>query len=67
VKIVKSKISIDWKLKESVQAEMRVQVKRVLKRHGYPPDKQKKAVELVMEQTKVIGDAWLTTSGLALD
>lgn len=67
MKIVKSKISIDWKLKESVQAEMRVQVKRVLKRHGYPPDKQKKAVELVMEQTKVIGDAWLTTSGLALD
>ncbi|MDP2767887.1 MAG: DUF3387 domain-containing protein, partial [Candidatus Methanoperedens sp.] len=44
---VRNNISIDWTLKESVQAKLRVMVKRVLKKHGYPPDKQKKATETV--------------------
>ena len=38
----------------SVQAKLRVMVKRILKKHGYPPDKQKKATETVLEQAKLI-------------
>ena len=54
VKTIKNNLTIDWTLKESVQAKMRVSVKRVLKRYKYPPDKQKEAVETVLEQAQVI-------------
>ena len=47
-------MAIDWTLKESVQAKMRVLVKRILKKYGYPPDKQKKATETVLEQAALI-------------
>ncbi|MDP2766765.1 MAG: DUF3387 domain-containing protein, partial [Candidatus Methanoperedens sp.] len=55
---VRNNISIDWTLKESVQAKLRVMVKRVLKKHGYPPDKQKKATETVLEQAVLICKDW---------
>jgi len=51
---IRNNISIDWTLKESVQAKMRVIVKRILKKYGYPPDKQKKATESVLEQASLI-------------
>ncbi|MFA5106198.1 MAG: type I restriction endonuclease subunit R [Candidatus Micrarchaeia archaeon] len=59
VKTVKNSVSIDWTLKQSVQAEMRVMVKRILRKYGYPPDKQQKATETVLEQTKLLSNAWL--------
>jgi len=46
--------AIDWTLKESVQAKLRVLVKRVLRRHGYPPDKQKQATITVLQQAELI-------------
>ncbi|MCL7412788.1 MAG: type I restriction endonuclease subunit R [ANME-2 cluster archaeon] len=51
---IRNNISIDWTLKESVQAKMRVMVKRILKKYDYPPDKQKKATETVLEQAALI-------------
>ena len=51
---IRNNVSIDWTLKESVQAKMRVIVKRILKKYGYPPDKQKKATETVLEQASLI-------------
>jgi type I restriction enzyme R subunit len=45
--------TIDWDKRESVQAKMRVVVKRILREHGYPPDKQEKAVQTVMEQAEL--------------
>jgi type I restriction enzyme, R subunit len=54
VKTIRNNLTIDWTLKESVQAKLRVSVKRVLKQYGYPPDKQKKAVETVLEQANMI-------------
>jgi len=51
---IRNNISIDWTLKESVQAKMRVMVKHILKKYGYPPDKQKKATETVLEQASLI-------------
>ncbi len=48
---IKNSISIDWNIRESVQAKMKMTVKRLLKKYGYPPDKTEKAVATVMEQT----------------
>lgn len=50
---IRKNVSIDWTLRESIQAKLRVIVKRILKKYGYPPDKQKKATELVLEQAKL--------------
>ncbi len=55
---VRNNIKIDWTLRENVQAEMRVMIKRILRKYGYPPDKQAKATELVMEQAEVMCEAW---------
>lgn len=46
--------SIDWSVKESVRAKLRVIIKRVLKMHGYPPDKTEAAVRLVLEQAEMM-------------
>lgn len=51
---IKNSISVDWAIRESVQAKMKMTVKRLLKKYGYPPDKTAKAVEIVMAQTKLM-------------
>lgn len=51
---IKNSISVDWAIRESVQAKMKMTIKRLLKKYGYPPDKTLKAVEIVMEQTKLM-------------
>ena len=43
-------VTIDWTLRENVRAQLRVLVKRILRKHGYPPDKQEKATQTVLEQ-----------------
>ncbi|VVB81470.1 Uncharacterised protein [uncultured archaeon] len=53
---IKKNTAIDWAVKESIQAKMRVAVKRILRKYGYPPDKQAKATELVLEQAKLLCD-----------
>lgn len=53
---VKNSITIDWDKKESVQAKMRVMIKRILKKYGYPPEKQDQAVKTILEQAKLIAD-----------
>lgn len=53
-KSVKNNVKIDWAIRENVRAEMRVIVKRILRKYGYPPDKQAKATELVLEQAELI-------------
>jgi type I restriction enzyme R subunit len=51
---IKNNISVDWTIRESVQAKMKMTIKRLLKKYGYPPDKTAKAVDIVMEQTKLM-------------
>ncbi|MDD4540208.1 MAG: type I restriction endonuclease subunit R, partial [Lentisphaeria bacterium] len=58
VKSVRNSITIDWTVRENVRAQMRVIIKRILRRYGYPPDKQAKATELVLEQAEVLCHAW---------
>lgn len=51
---IKNSVTIDWSLKESVQAAMRVKIKKLLRKYGYPPDKQPQAVETVMKQAELM-------------
>lgn len=60
VEAVRSNVTIDWTLRENVRAHIRVIVKRILRRHGYPPDKQEKATQMVLEQAEVVSEAWAT-------
>ena len=58
VKAVRSSITIDWTVRENVRAQMRVIIKRILRKYGYPPDKQVRATELVLEQAEVLCKDW---------
>jgi len=58
VDTVRKNTTIDWTVRESVRANLRVMVKRVLRRHGYPPDKQEKAVKTVLEQAELLCKDW---------
>lgn len=53
---LKQNITLDWQHKESVRAKLRVAVKRVLKKYGYPPDMQKLAVDRVIEQAELVAE-----------
>jgi len=55
---VKNNVTIDWELRESARAKIRVLVKRILREYGYPPDLQRAATQLVLEQAEVLCDAW---------
>ena len=51
---VRKNVTIDWTIRENVRAQLRVVVKRILRKYGYPPDKQEKATHTVLEQAEVI-------------
>ena len=58
VETVRNNVTIDWTMRENVRAKLRVLVKRVLRKHGYPPDKQEKATQTVLEQAEVLSELW---------
>lgn len=58
VKKVKANTSIDWTIKENVQAKLRIIVKRTLRKYGYPPDKQLLATENILKQAELFADEW---------
>lgn len=58
VKSVHENATIDWTMKENVRAKLRVMVRRILRKYGYPPDKQEKATRTVLEQAEVIARDW---------
>ena len=60
VETVRSNVTIDWTLRENVRANLRRLVKRVLRKHGYPPDKQESATRTVLEQAEVVSAGWET-------
>ncbi len=62
VRTVRANVTIDWTLRENVRAQLRVLIKRILRKYGYPPDKQEKATETVLEQARILCDA--TFSGV---
>ena len=58
VETLRQNVTIDWTLRENVRANLRVLVKRVLRKHGYPPDKQEKATRTVLEQAEALSADW---------
>ena len=58
VETVRKNVTIDWTLRENVRAQLRVLVKRTLRNYGYPPDKQEKATQTVLEQAEVLSAGW---------
>ena len=58
VETVRGNVTIDWTLRENVRANLRRLVKRILRKHGYPPDKQEKATQTVLEQAEVLSAGW---------
>ena len=58
VETVRNNVKIDWTLRENVRANLRRLVKRILRKHGYPPDKQEKATRTVLEQAEVLSEGW---------
>jgi len=59
VETVRKNVTIDWTLRENVRAQLRVLVKRILRKHGYPPDKQEKATQTVLEQAELLSQEWV--------
>ena len=58
VATVRANVTIDWTVRENVRAHLRVLVKRILRKYGYPPDKQEKATRTVLEQAEVLSEGW---------
>jgi type I restriction enzyme R subunit len=58
VHTIHSSATIDWTKKESVRAKMRIEVRKLLARCGYPPDLQRAAVDLVIQQAESLAGAW---------
>jgi len=59
--MIRKSVTIDWTQRESVQADIRLKVKKILRKYGYPPDKQERATRTVLEQAEVIARDWVGT------
>ncbi|HWA16694.1 MAG TPA: DUF3387 domain-containing protein, partial [Gemmatimonadales bacterium] len=58
VATVRANVKIDWTVREDVRAQLRVLVKRILRKYGYPPDKAEKATQTVLEQASLLSEGW---------
>lgn len=58
VETVRRNVTIDWTIRDNVRAHLRVLVKRILRKYGYPPDKQERATQTVLEQAEVLSEIW---------
>ncbi len=55
---LRASTTVDWQVRESVRAKLRILVRRTLQRYKYPPDKAVEAVELVLQQAEVLSNSW---------
>lgn len=58
VNTVHQNTTVDWAVKESIRAKLRTMVKRILRKYGYPPDKQEKVTHTVLEQAELLCKDW---------
>jgi type I restriction enzyme R subunit len=58
VESIHQNVTIDWTKRENVRAKLRLTVKKILRKYGYPPDKQEKATQTVLEQAELIAKDW---------
>ena len=62
---LRKNITVDWAIRDSVRASLRLLVKRILRKYKYPPDQQNEAVELVLQQAQTLGDAWVYSNNFS--
>jgi type I restriction enzyme R subunit len=55
---LKANVSVDWAHRQNARARLRVLVKRILKKYGYPPDMQDEAVQTVLQQAEALSASW---------
>ena len=55
---IRKNVSTDWTVRESARAKIRVMVRRILKKHGYPPDLQEQATKTVLQQAELMCSEW---------
>src|SRR5690606_11468144 len=55
---LRASTTVDWQVRESVRAKLRILVRRTLQKWKYPPDKEPEAIELVLKQAEVLSGAW---------
>src|SRR6185369_17232486 len=65
VATVRKNVTLDWTIRDNVRAQLRVYVKRILRKYGYPPDKQEKATQTVLEQAEVLSEVWVSEARTA--
>jgi type I restriction enzyme R subunit len=58
VETVRNNATIDWTVREAVRVKLRVMVKRILRKYGYPPDKREKTTQTIIEQAEAIAKDW---------
>ena len=56
---LRKNVTVDWSKRESVQASLRLMVKRILRKYKYPPDKQEDAARLILEQAETLCEGWM--------
>ncbi len=57
---LRKNVSVDWSVRETVRARLRLLVKRILRKYKYPPDQEARAVELVLQQAETLSEAWVS-------
>jgi type I restriction enzyme R subunit len=57
---LRKNVSVDWSVRETVRARLRLLVKRILRKHKYPPDREARAVELVLQQAETLSESWVS-------
>ncbi|MEW6733260.1 MAG: type I restriction endonuclease subunit R [Acidobacteriota bacterium] len=57
---LRKNVSVDWSVRETVRARLRLLVKRILRKYKYPPDREARAVELVLKQAETLSEAWVS-------
>ncbi len=55
---LRKNVSVDWSVRETVRARLRILVKRILRKYKYPPDLEQRAIDLVLEQAKTLSSVW---------
>jgi type I restriction enzyme, R subunit len=64
VETIHRNVKVDWTMRESVQANLRIEIRKLLKRYKYPPDLQQKATDTVLEQAKEVAKDWAETNSV---
>lgn len=56
---LRKNVSVDWSVRETVRAKLRILVKRILRKYKYPPDLEQRTIDVVLQQAETVSEAWV--------